>query len=298
MRAIIRKLLGERTGKYKSDKANKVFSPDISTKILRLFNKYNANNGSRFELGFEPKIATIPLFLERLSFHIPEGTINNLHDLSPLVKFLFNCDLSKYLDVLELHAHTLFEISSRLNQSQYFGEYIVEFNNLMAVYGIPFNLVFNEKLNQTHIEEINSEMEEKNKKAVYTIIEGNPKINEYFTNALNKYAKKEFPESIDLFYLTLEQYLKEKTGNSKLDASKNYAEFRKKYSKNYKGIFKVRTKIIEDKIDTIYGIRSEIKAHSPKGTFNTDEFLEETARFQLNEVMTCIILLEQLTGSR
>lgn len=296
MRAIVRKLFGERTQKYKNEKANGIFSRDISIKILQLIAKYNVSNESPFHL-YESKIATVPIFLERLSYHVPSGIIGNSWDLNQIVDFLSNCDLSKYLDILELHINTLFEVCSRLNGTKYCFVYLEEFNNLMGLYEIPFKLVFNEELSRAHIEKIESEVEEENKQLIYSITKHYPKVNEYFTNAISEQAKNNYPESIDNAYLTLEQYLKNKTGNQKLDANKNYSEFRKKFSKNYKGIFKVRDKIIESKINTIYDIRSEIKAHSPKGTFDTTEFLEETARFQLNEVMTCIILLEQLSGN-
>lgn len=295
MRAIIRKLFGERTEKHKDKAAKRVFSKDMSIKILQLIARYNITNKDQASVILYNEIETRALFLERLNYHVPVDTIANFYDLNQIINFLDNCTLSKYLDVIELHALTLFEVSLRLNMQQYFFEYIDEFNNLMGLYSIPFKLVFNEQLNKVHIEEINTQIEENNKQDVYSIIKDESEVNKYFIDAITDYAKKRFPESIENAYLALEQYLKDKTGNKRLDASDNYVEFNKKYSKNYKGIFKVRPKIIKDKIDCIYGIRSEIKGHSPKGTFNTQEFLEETARFQLNEVMACIILLEHLT---
>ena len=86
----------------------------------------------------------------------------------------------------------------------------------------------------------------------------------------------------------MEKYLKFKTGNHKIDAIKNFPEFQKKYPFKERGIFSLRPNIIKDKISLIYSIRSELKSHSDKETFDTNQFLEETARFlkqkSINEV--------------
>ena len=295
MRAIIRGLFGERTKKYKETIAVDYFSKDLILKILQLMDRYN--------ISYEPlslsmnnqKITVVNLFLNRLSFLIKTGIINNEYDLNQLYDHLTNSNLNHFFLVIELYAKTLFEISEKDGNMDAYFIFIEEFNNLIAYNKVQFKLVFDENLNRAHIEQINSEREEENKKTIYGLIKNEPKVNEHFTKALDEYAKREFKDSIENAYLTLEKYLKIKTGNHKLDAQRNFPEFQKKYPFKKSGIFSTRPNIVKDKISLIYSIRSELKSHSDKEIFDTNEFLEETARFQLNEVMTCIILLGELS---
>ena len=79
------------------------------------------------------------------------------------------------------------------------------------------------------------------------------------------------------------------------EAAEHYKEFKKKFSFSNKCIFSIRNDIIKNKISVIYSIRSVIKSHSDNETFDRSKFLAETARFQLNEVMNTIILLDNLS---
>jgi len=285
MRLIIRNLFGERTKKYKEIRTKDRFSDDILVKILLLMNKYDTySNLNR----------VVPSFLERLSYLIPAGIIKNYNNLGQIGVYLSNSTMSEFFSVIELYSNTLFEIASQSSYRNYY-EFIEDFNGLLAYNKIGFRLVFDEKTRKTYVEPVFSEKEEENKEIVYNLIKNDEKINKYFTDSLNFFAKREFKDSIENAYLTLEKYLKSKTGDHQLDALKNFEQFHKKYISKDKGIFSVRLDIIEKLISYIYTIRSEIKSHSDKENFDTNQFLEETARFQLNEVMAYLILLEEMS---
>jgi len=284
MKLIIRNLFGERTKKYKEIKTGDRFTYDIVVKILMLMNRYNASNSFN---------SVVPSFLERLSYLFPVGIIKNYDDLRQISNYLFRSTMDEFFSAIELYSDILFEIEKL--RYRIYCDFIEDFNNLLAYNKIGFKLVFDEKAQKTFVEPIFTEKEEENKEIVYNLIKNDEKINKYFTDSLNLFAKREFKDSIENAYLTLEKYLKSKTGNQQLDALKNIEIFQKKYISKDKGIFSVRPDIIKKLISDIYTIRSEIKSHSDKENFDTNQLLEETARFQLNEVMTCIILLEEMS---
>jgi len=284
MKLIIRNLFGERTKKYKEIKTGDRFTYDIVVKILMLMNRYNASNSFN---------SVVPSFLERLSYLFPVGIIKNYDDLRQISNYLFRSTMDEFFSAIELYSDILFEIEKL--RYRIYCDFIEDFNNLLAYNKIGFKLVFDEKAQKTFVEPIFTEKEEENKEIVYNLIKNDEKINKYFTDSLNLFAKREFKDSIENAYLTLEKYLKSKTGNQQLDALKNIEIFQKKYISKDKGIFSVRPDIIKKLISDIYTIRSEIKSHSDKENFDTNQLLEETARFQLNEVMTCIMLLEEMS---
>jgi len=288
MRLIIRNLFGERTGKYKEIKTKDIFSDDIIVKILMLMNKFNTKNKFTF-------VSVVYSFLERLSYLIPVGVISNYNDLRQIADYLSNSTMNEFFSVIELYSDTLLETVAQSGLYRDYYEFILNFNDLLAYNKIGFKLIFDEEARKTFVEPVFSEKEEENKDIVYALIKDDEKINKYFTDSLNFFAKREFKDSIENAYLTLEKYLKSKTGNQQLDALENFKIFRKKYISNNKGIFSARPDIIEKLVIYIYTIRSEIKAHSDKENFDTNQFLEETTRFQLNEVMICIILLEEMS---
>ncbi len=287
MRLIIRNLFGERTGKYREIKTKDYFPENIIVKILMLMNKFNAEN--RF-------VSVVFSFLERLSYLIPVGIIRNYNDLRQIADYLSNSTVDEFFSAIELYSDTLLEIVGQSDpfRKDYY-EFIKDFNDLLAYNKVRFKLVFDAQTQKIYVEPVFSEKEEENKEIIYSLIKNDEKINKYFTDSLNFFAKRGFKDSIENAYLTLEKYLKSKTGNQQLDALKNFEIFQKKYISKDKGIFFVRPDIMKKLIGDIYAIRSEIKSHSDKENFDTNQFLEETARFQLNEVMACIILLEEMS---
>lgn len=282
------------------------FNQDIKTKILMLFNDFDLNRldtSSVVVLGGKYQNDCLELMKSKLKYLIAIGDVNNFE------KFFLDCSINDLFSCVELYTECMQEIINRYEQHQknelfltrkydtdnIMVGFIKSFNDLLDYHKIPYQFKYNEAINKLFIERKFSKIEEENKEKIYELIKNELKINEHFTWALGNYAKREFKDSIENAYLTLEKWLKFKTGNHKLDAVKNFSEFQKKYPFKEKGLFSNRPNIIKDKISLIYSIRSELKSHSDKETFDTNKFLEETARFQLNEVMNCIILLEELS---
>ncbi len=286
MISVIRGLFHERK-KFEEGKTTLFFNLDILSKIIRLMTTYSIDEKIIFE-----EIKSIPIFLERLSYYLPEGKIKNLYDLNQLNIYFFGSNLNDFLSSIELFIQTLKDICDNHFSGNYSRLYpfITEFNNLLALKIVPFRIEITE--NKIFIDRINSPKEEENKKRIYELIDGKEFVeaNEHFTNSLIEFAKRNYPGSIEEAYLALEKYLKIKINNHRLDVLKSYVEFKKLFDVE-RGIFKIHNEKIKGKIDFIYTIRSEIKSHSSKKTFDRKDLLEETARFQLNEVMNLIILL-------
>lgn len=287
MKKVIRGLFGERQN-IQEGKTTKFFSSDNLSKIIRLMLTYSIDE----DVPFQVPIRSTPLFLERLSYHLSEGKIKNFYDLSQLHIYFFGSNLNDFLSTIELFIQTLKEIcDNNFNHNySYLNNFILEFNNLLALKTIPFRIeIIKDKI---FIDRINSPKEEENKRKVYGIISSPDflEVNKHFTNSLINFAKRKYPESIEESYLSLEKYLKIKTNNHKLAVLKSYAEFRKLFNIE-RGLFKIHKEKIKDRISFVYTIRSEIKSHSDKKVFDREDFLEETARFQLNEIMNLIILL-------
>lgn len=304
MRLIPRGLFKERKDNTRSEKD--YFSQDIRTKILMLFNDFDLNQldtSSVAVLGGSYRNDCLELMKSKLKYLVDIKYINNFE------KFFLCCSINDLFSCVELYTECMQEIIERYKRHQSSKPFLMRsydisnilitfvksFNDLLDYHKIPYQFAYNKVIDKLFIEKKFNEIEEENKEKIYELIKNEPKINEYFTQSLGNYAKREFKDSIENAYLTLEKYLKFKTENHKLDAVKNLPEFQKKYPFKERGIFSIRPNIIKDKISLIYSIRSELKSHSDKETFDTNQFLEETARFQLNEVMTCIILLEELS---
>ena len=209
--------------------------------------------------------------------------------------FKKSSSLNDFLSTIELFTKTLYEECADLSLHNYphIFNFIQEFNDLLAIKTIPFRIEHNEKSGKIFIDRINSPLEEKNKREVYSVLQDDnlKEADVHFTDSLIHFAKKKYPESMEEAYLALEKYLKIKVENHKLDAPKAFSEFKKNFNIE-RGIFKAHNQKISDRIDFVYTIRSEIKSHSDKKTFDRKDFQEETARFQLNEVMNLIILLD------
>jgi len=301
MTLIPRGLFKERINSTQSEKD--IFNLDIRNKILKLFNDFNLNHlctPSVAVLGGRSKNDCLELMKSKLKYLIDEERIRDFESI------FLGCSVNDLLSCVELYTKCMQEIINsyekhlgrrygRCDTSNIIYTFIESFDNLLDYHKIPYRFTYNSEQDKLFIENKFNEVEEETKKKVFEIIKSEPKINEHFTQSLSDYARKNFKESIGSAYLTLEKYLKFKTENHKLDANKNFIIFRGKYSFKEKGIFSVRPDILEKKISIIFSIRSELTSHSAKDTFDTNKFLEETARFQLNEVMNCIILLEELS---
>jgi len=285
---IIRGLFHERENIQKG-KTGDFFDNDLSSKIIRLMISYSIDQ----EIGFRAHIQSTPIFLERLSYQLPEGEIKNFYDLTQLHNYLINSNLNDFLSIMELFIQTIHEICGNHLRGNYdiLNGFISEFNNLLALKIVPFRIEV--RKDRIFVNRINSPREEENKKKVYEIINSQQfsETNIHFTNSLVHFAKLTYPESIEESYLALEKYLKIKIKNHKLDALRSYADFKKSFDVE-RGIFKTNHDKIKEKISFVYKIRSEIKSHSNKNLFDRKDFLQETARFQLNEVMNLIILLD------
>jgi hypothetical protein len=304
MRLIPRGLFKERKDNTQSEKD--FFNHDIRTKILMLFNDFDLNHldiSSVAVLGGSYRNDCLELMKSKLKYLIDAKHINNFES------YFFGCSINEIFSCVELYTECMLGIiekyerhqrsepfmSRRYDTDNIMVTFVKSFNDLLDYHKIPYQFSYNNVLNKLFIDRKFNEIEEETKEKVFEIIKSEPKINEHFTQSLSDYAKKNFKDSVENVYLALEKYLKFKTENHKLDAVKNFPEFQKKYSFKEKGIFSVRPNIIKDKISLIYSIRSELKSHSDKETFDTNKFLEETAKFQLNEVMNCIIILEKLS---
>src|SRR3989338_10124094 len=303
MKLIPRGLFKER--KDSTDAEKDLFSQDIRTKILMLFNDFDLNHldtSSVAVLGGSYQNDCLNLMKSKLKYLIDISYINDFE------KFFLRCSINELFSCVELYVNCMQDIIGRYEQhrmesfrirsydtNNLIFSFVKAFNDLLDYHKISYQFTYNEAINKLFIEKKFNEVEEENKEKIYELIKNEPKINEHFTQSLGDYAKRKFEDSIENAYLTLEKYLKFKTGNHKLDAEDNYKEFQKKFSFSNKGIFSIRNDILKNKISVIYSIRSEIKSHSDKETFDRSKFLAETARFQLNEVMNMIILLEDLS---
>lgn len=288
MRRVVRGLFEERPSKEEG-KTNDFFDEDALHKIIKLMNQYSIDE---HVVWAGRTVKTIPNFLDRLSYQLPHDSIKNYYELSQLIEFFKKSSLNIFLSSIELFAQTLYEECAGLSTHSFlhFGLFVDEFNNLLALKTIPFRIeISNDKI---FIDRINSPLEEKNKREVISILKSEKfgESEEHFTNSLINFAKRKYPECVEDAYLTLEKFLKIKVNNHKLDAPDAYSEFKKKYQIE-RGIFKIHHQKIKGRIDFIYTIRSEIKSHSDKKTFDRKDFLEETAKFQINEVMNIILLL-------
>jgi len=284
---IIRGLFNERE-KIAEGEIDEFFNNDNLAKILRLMQAYSINS----EVGFIGRVQSIPIFLERLSYHFSEGKIKDFYDLSQIYNLFINSNLNEFSSIVELFVITLGELETQhFRGANITNKFMEEFNNLLAIKTIPFRLdVIKDKI---FLDRINSPREEEMKKEIYELINSTNfnEVNIHFTNALINFAKRDYPESIKESYLALEKYLNVCIGNHKLDALKSYEEFEKKFDVE-RGAFKIYHKKIKEKIGLVYNLRSDISDHSDKEIFDRKDFLEETARFQLNEVMNLIILLD------
>lgn len=288
MKRVVRGLFEERPSKEEG-KTNDFFDEDALHKIIKLMNQYSIDE---HVVWAGRTVKTRPNFLDRLSYQLPHGSIKNDYELFQLVEFFKKSNLNIFLSSIELFAQTLYEECAGLSTHSFphFGLFVDEFNNLLALKTIPFRIeISNDKI---FIDRINSPFEEKNKREVVSILKSEEfgESEAHFTNSLINFAKRKYPECVEEAYLTLEKFLKIKVNNHKLDAPDTYSEFKKKYQTE-RGIFKIHHQKIKERIDFIYTIRSEIKSHSDKKTFDRGDFLEETSRFQLNEVMNVILLL-------
>ncbi len=288
MMRILKSLFNDRKIKEKG-LTKDFFSEDIISKMLRLMDQYSFNIDEYFN-----KVNTVANFLDRLSFQIPEEDLKNSYELMQLKNYLKKSNLSDGLSLIELFATTLFEecFSFTPQNINNINNFMKELNNLFSVYKIPFQLIYKKESSKFFMDRINSPKEEENKKKIYEIIDSlnSSEVNEHFTNSLVNFAKRKYPESIEEAYLSLEKYLKIKINNHRKDVLKSYIEFKKLFNIE-RGLFKIHNQKIKERIDFVYTVRSDIKSHSDKELFDREDFLEETARFQLNEVMNLIILL-------
>jgi len=287
MRSVIRGLFGERQN-IQEGKTSEFFSSDDLSKIIRLMITYSIEE----DVPLQGPTRSTPLFLDRLSYHSPEGKIENFYELNQLNTYFSGSKLNDFLSTVELFIQTLKETCDICLYQNYvhLNNFISEFNNLLAIKTIPFRIeTIKDKI---FVDRINSPKEEENKKKIYEIISSPDflEVNGHFTNSLINFARKKYPDSIEDAYLSLEKYLKIKVNNHALDVLKSYTEFKKLFDVE-RGIFKIHNDKIKNKINLVYSIRSEIKSHSDKNIFDREDFLEETARFQLNEVMNLFFLL-------
>lgn len=289
MKRVIRGLFEERDKKEEGETIS-FFDEDSLHKIIRLMNQYSIDENV---VWANKTVKTIPNFLDRLSYQVSHDAIKNYYELSQLIKIFMKSSLNDFLSSVELFVQTLYEECVDLGIRNYTNPYLFvqEFNDLLALKTIPFRIGMTEN-GKIFIDRINSKVEEENKQIVYKILEGEEfaEANEHFTNGLIHFAKRNYPNSIGEAYLTLEKYLKIKVNNHNLDVNKAFIEFKKMFNLE-RGIFKTHEQKIKDKIGFVYTIRSELKSHSDKKTFDRKDFLEETSRFQLNEVMSLVILL-------
>lgn len=288
MNRIIRGVFNERN-KQEEGKTAEFFNEDSLSKILRLMNQYSFNEN----VILKGSVNTVENFLNRLSYLLPDDALTKVYDLNGLKNYLLKSNLNEFLSIIELFILTIKDECDYYFYNHYdsLNVFITEFNNLLSIRTLPFRIeVVKDKI---FIGRINSLQEEENKNKVRILLKESEfnEADEHFTNSLINFAKRNYPESIEEAYLSLEKYLKIKIGNHKLDAPDAYAEFKKKFNVE-RGIFKVHQQKVKERIDFIYTIRSEIKSHSDKKTFDRTDFLKETAKFQLNEVMNLIILLD------
>lgn len=292
MKAVIRGLFTERKKDADEEPSAEIFGDDITLKILQLIYKYNPEIKPSW-WDRTPNYGVIKLFLERTSYIVNAGIIQNLYDLKQIDTYMCNCKLGKYFDIVELHANTLLELSRTINNLQSLQDYLEDFNNLVELNNIPYKLVFNKELQTVRIEKVDSKLEEENKSLVYQIISNTKysEANEEFSNALKSYARSDHENSIKHAYKTLEKFLKITIDNHKLTADQAYPKFSKKYGP-FPGVFNLRGETLKKKISSIQTIEAKCSGHTSTGEINHKEFLAETARYQINEVVNTILLLD------
>ena len=303
MKIIPRGLFKER--KDNTNLEEDYFGQDIITKILMLFNDFDMNQ------LYTSSVAVLSGSYQNDCLQLMKSKLKYLIDIKHIKDFeiyFISCNVNEIFSCVELYTECMQEVINRYEQhkrtmyltqgydtSNIIINFIKAFNDLLDYHKISYQFTYNKVIDKLFIEKKFNEIEEENKESIYELIKNEPKINEHFTQSLGDYAKRKFKDSIENAYLTLEKYLKFKTENHNLDAGDNYKEFQKKFSFSNKCIFSIRNDIIKNKISVIYSIRSVIKSHSDNETFDRSKFLAETARFQLNEVMNTIILLDNLS---
>ncbi|MBN1175603.1 hypothetical protein JXA48_03090 [Candidatus Woesearchaeota archaeon] len=301
MKLIPRGLFKERK---KNSELNKDYFPvEIRKKILMLFNDFDLNQldtSSVAVITGTYSNDTLDLMKSKLKYLIDSKHLNNFEN------YFIYCELNELFSCIELYVDCMSEriqryeqhvtgsfSSRRYDTSNILVEFIKAFNNLLDYHKIPYQFSYNKILDRLYIENKLNEQEEQTKEQFFDLIK-DKKTNEYFTNSIINFTQKDFKGSIENSYLTLERFLKIKTGNMDKSAVDNYADFQKN---NFKGIFTLpefKGKI-KSQIACVYGLRSKLKSHSPNEKFDDSEFLRETARFQMNEVMTICLLLNEVS---
>lgn len=307
MELIPRGLFKERKKNTKIDKD--YFPIEIRKKILMLFDDFDMN---KLKLGTSSDSA----FREEYSndcLNLMKSKLKYLIELEHLIKFenyFINCELNELFSCVELYVDCMHEkiqkyeqhvsvrgySSRRYATDNILSEFISAFNNLLDYHMIPYQFTYNKVLDKSYIENKFNEKEEENKQEFFNLM-GDEKVNEYFTNSIINFTQKEYKDSVENSYLALERFLKITTGNMEKSAVDNFKEFQKN---NFKGIFTLREfkGKIKSQIACIYGLRSKLKSHSPNEKFDDNEFLKETAKFQMNEVMNLCILLDKIVDEK
>lgn len=298
MKFIERGLFSERKEKVVNNNIYSYFSDDLIQKILVLM---RANNYSDepFPSVYRPGNRVLDLLCAKIVFLLPfdkfsaggpDQIIDNIYKY-----ILKHKELIFFIDVIELYCRCLFEITK--NQQYYYFNFLGDLNSLLELNNCKF-YVTNEGYSPKMLSK-DSPIEEHNKAQVYVLLRDDKfeKVNEHFNKSLIEYSRKtneSLKESIEQSCLALEKYLKIINNNQNLDAPHTFTELKKKSSTQFRGIFRIYPDLVGKKIDDIYTIRSKIKSHSSEDKFDENEFLDETARFQINEVMNCILLINDL----
>ena len=279
IRKIFRDLIDERKPELKDIPVTKYFTDDNIIKTIKLMGKYNFNTGGGF--GGLQYLEVIEVFLEKLEFEIPSNIKLDKYDLSPLFDYIYKENV--LLGIV---------VERQLNFNC-FSDFMKDFNNFYDKNSISFKLHFDDKNLKCLVLKKENKIEEINKDEIFELLNENKyeSVNTYFTNALKDYTKGDYKDSIENSYLALEKLLKILTNNHSKDANSSFKEFQNANADKFKGIFSVRKGELKNKIAFVETIRSEVKSHSPKEQFNTDEFLNETARYQINEIMNLILIL-------
>src|SRR6056297_2205225 len=127
---IIRGLFHERE-KIAEGKTEEFFNKDVLAKILRLMEAYSINTKIMFS---DTHVQSIPVFLDRLSYYLPEGELKSSYDLNQIYNFFINSNLNEFSSIIELFTITLNELENNyLGRSNITYGFIDEFNNLLAL---------------------------------------------------------------------------------------------------------------------------------------------------------------------
>jgi len=102
MERIIRGLFHERT-KQEEGKTIEFFNDDSISKILRLMSQYSFKEN----VVLKGNVDTVENFLNRLSYQLPEGTIQNIYNLTGLKNYLLKSNLNEFLSTIELFLLTI-----------------------------------------------------------------------------------------------------------------------------------------------------------------------------------------------